>query len=140
MEPLSPAELGSLGLNLKKVEKVELLYKKGRNRLYRLVESGRSFVLKWIELPDRDVEVRGYGLLESVGVPTLPVYGRTEHAVLLEDLETSPARRLASLSDMDRPEVGAAAADWYKVLHSVSNEFLETHKGFPDFLRAGRML
>lgn len=60
---------------------MELIHQKDRNHLYRVVANERSFVLKWIEEPNNDVELRSYVILERLGVPTLPVYGRTEHAV-----------------------------------------------------------
>jgi hypothetical protein len=91
-------------------------------------------VLKWFGDAEQSTEVRGYALLQGLGVPTLPVHGRTDHALLLEDLETSPTWRLAQEADVDREETGVAVARWYRALHAAGERLLAGPEGFPPFL------
>ncbi len=125
----SPIPFDVLGLDLHAVQKPELLHRRHGNSVYRIVESSRSYVVKQFGDSDHDVEVRAYGLLESLGVPTLPVYGKTEQAVLLEDLENSQEWRLATRDDIDQAKVGTAVADWYSALHNST-----VGEGLSDFL------
>ncbi|MHB8947342.1 MAG: hypothetical protein ACYC6I_12500 [Bacillota bacterium] len=46
--------------------------------------------------PEPFVEVQCYELLGRLGVPTLPVHGLSPRAILLEDLDASPAWRRAT--------------------------------------------
>lgn len=46
------------------------------------------------------MEVQSYALLEQLGVPTLPVHGRTHSALLLEDLTSSSTWRMAREDDL----------------------------------------
>ena len=56
------------------------------------------------------VEIRSYALLEKLGVPTLPVHGRSDNAIVLEDLEVSPTWRLAREADCEKQATGRAVA------------------------------
>jgi len=105
------------------------------NRLYRVKCDQRSFVLKCFGQPAQATEVRSYALLQEIGVPTLPVYGQTENALLLEDLAVSPAWRLAEEVDVELPETGRAVANWYLILHARGEEFLAGAARIPGFLR-----
>ena len=130
-----------LGLDPTSITQVKRIHRKHGSRLYRVECGGRSFVLKWFSDPAQDIEVRSYALLEKHGVPTLPVYGQTENALLLEDLAASPilptsgqAWRLAEEADVACPETGVAVAEWYRALHAAGREMLAHPSGMPDFL------
>jgi len=105
------------------------------NRLYRVRCAERSYVLKVFDQPAQATEVRSYALLQEIGVPTLPVYGRTENAILLEDLSVSPTWRLAEETDVERPETGAAVAKWYLTMHARGEELLAGSAEIPSFLQ-----
>ena len=105
------------------------------NRLYRVKYGQRSFVLKWFDRPSQATEVRSYALLQEIGVPTLPVYGQTENALVLEDLAVSPTWRLAEEVDVERPETGTAVANWYLTLHARGEGLLAGSARTPGFLR-----
>jgi hypothetical protein len=109
-------------------------HEKHSNRLFRVQCGGRSFVLKSFGDSAQAVEARSYALLERYGVPTLPVHGRTENALLLEDLAVSPTWRLADEADVERPETGVAIARWYRALHAAGRELLAAPTGIPNFL------
>jgi hypothetical protein len=103
--------------------------------LYRLIYSRQSFVLKCFAHPMQASEVSSYALLAQLDVPTLPVYGRTAHALLLEDLTTSAAWRLATPDDMQRPEVDGAVAVWYRALHEAGQTWLSNSIDVPIWLQ-----
>ena len=131
----TPCVLRQLGLNPAEVTGGEILHRKHGNRLYRITCGGRSFVLKWFGDPARSTEVRSYALLEGLGVPTLPVHGRVDNAFLPEDLTASSRWRLAEEADVQRPETGAAVAEWYLTLHAAGREMLADPAAEPDFLK-----
>jgi SAM-dependent methyltransferase len=127
-------DLQELGLAPSAVTGVTLLQQRPEHVLYRLTAGPRSFVLKWFANPARAGEVRAYALLARLGVPTLPVHGRTANALLLEDLATSDVWRLAGEADLHRPETGAAVAEWYRALHAAGRAVLADPSGAADFL------
>jgi hypothetical protein len=103
------------------------------HRLWRIAAGEQSYVLKWFPTGDRG-ETEAYRLLRELGVPTLPVHGAAEDALLLEDLETSPAWRLATEEDVTDPRVGRAVARWYQVFHRQGATLTARPGGPPGFL------
>ena len=130
---MDPDVLRRLGLDHEEIVAVEDIHAKGTSRLDRITTNDRAFVLK--QTAPNDVEVRCYDLLARLGVPTLTVYARTEQAILLEDLQSSPAWRLATIDEVNRPDVGSAIAEWYARLHSVSRELFSDESRVPSWLR-----
>ena len=128
-------DLSSMGLDPAQVTDAELIHEKHGDRLYRIECGGRWYVLKWFHDPDQTTEVRSYALLEGLGVPTLPVYGRAENALLLEDLAHSPTWRLATEEDVERAETGTAVANWHRTLHQAGRRLLADPGGAPGFLK-----
>ncbi len=111
---------------------VDTLSEEHGHRVWRVVTAERSYILKW--LPEKEAkEVQGYLLMQEIGVPTLPLYGNTAQALLLEDLGRSEEWRLAVAVDVERAAVGRAVARWYQLLHHAGEEFL-AQKGRPGFL------
>jgi len=123
-----------VGLDPSRVTHTEMIHERHGNRLYRIMCGRQSFVLKWFGIPEEATEVRSYALLEGLGVPTLPVHGRTGQALLLEDLLASPLWRLAREEDVDRPDVGTAVAEWYLAFHAAGREMLRGDARIPGFL------
>lgn len=128
-------DFASLGLDPVKVTRVELIHQKHGNRLYRVRHGAQSCVLKWFGDPVRATEVQSYTLLQELGVPTLPVYGRAQGALLIEDLVNSLVWRLAEEADVERPETGVAIARWYQALHSAGQRLLADSARVPAFLQ-----
>jgi hypothetical protein len=128
-------DLRRVGLEPSSVTAALLLHHKHGHALYRLVYGQRSFVLKWFPDGQQASEVHAYTLLRTCGVPTLPVHGQTEQALLIEDLATSSAWRLATEADMQRPDVGTAVATWYRALHAAGRALMATPHAVPPFLR-----
>jgi len=135
--PLTPPDLRPLGLDPAKVTGVALIHRKHGNRLCRVECGERSLVFKWFSDPAQATEVRAYSLLQEIGVPTLPLHGKTENALLLEDLTASPTWRRACGADVERAEVGAAVAEWYLLLHARGGEVLTRSPESVDFLDRG---
>jgi hypothetical protein len=123
-----------VGIDRTEIESVDLIHRKHGDRLYRVRCGGRRYVLKWFHDPAQAVEVRSYALLQRLSVPTLPLYGHTEDALLLEDLSFSPTWRLAEEADVAHPEVGEAVAHWYRALHAAGRKLLVDPSGPPDYL------
>ena len=92
-------------------------------------------MLKYFGEENESAEVQSYALLERLGVPTIPVYGRTHNALLLEDLESSATWRLADEEDSGRAETGTAVAGWYGALHSAGSDLMRNPKSAPAYLR-----
>jgi hypothetical protein len=127
-------DLSPVGLDPARIERIDLIHRKHGDRLYRVRCRERWYVLKWFHDPPRAVEVRSYALLQRLGVPTLPLHGRTVDALLLEDLAYSPAWRLAEEPDVQCPETGAAVANWYRVFHAAGRELFIDPAAPPAFL------
>ncbi len=113
---------------------MEFLRRKRGREVYCIQCSGRTYVLKWFADPDAAVEVRSYCLLAECGVPTLPVYGHSDNALLLEDLTTSARWRVAREYDVREPDTGEAVAGWYRALHAAGWDLLATPGKVPSFL------
>lgn len=131
---ISPGLLDALGISSAEVENVFLLRQKPEHSVYRLVCRHANYVLKWFSHPD-PVEPKMYALLEELGIPTLPIYARTDQALLLEDLEISRQWRLATDLDMEQAATGRAVASWYRQLHQAGRKLLAESATSPDFLR-----
>lgn len=113
-----------LGLDPLTVSAFDALSQRHGHAIWRILTSERSYVLKWLPETDGAVEVQGYRLLRALGVPTLPLYGSTDQALLLEDLGRSDTWRLAVENDTARPRVGRAVARWYRLLHDAGEALL----------------
>jgi aminoglycoside phosphotransferase (APT) family kinase protein len=125
----------ALGLDPTRVVNVTPLKQEHGHTLYRLKSRERSFILKCFDDAQAATEVRAYALLARLGVPTLPVYGSTVGALLLEDLAASDAWRLATEADAQRADVGSAVALWYRALHAAGRALLAEPGETPGFLR-----
>lgn len=128
-------DLNGLGIEPAEVTQVCLIHEKRADRLYRVNCAGRRVVIKWFADPAESIEIRAYSLLEALGVPTLPVHGRTENALVLQDLAAGPTWRLAAEADCRRADVGRAVAAWYRALHQAGRKLLADPLAVPDFLR-----
>jgi hypothetical protein len=122
-----------MGLEPAAIERIDLLSERHGHALWRVVTAARSYVLKWLPAAAAETEVRGYLLLRRIGVPTLPLYGYTAQALLMEDLTRSDRWRLAVAGDLSRPAVGRTVARWYRRFHEAGEALLSQGER-PDFL------
>lgn len=123
-----------MGIDPAEVAAVDTLSMRHGHYVWRIATPGRSYVLKWLPEEPARAEVGGSLLLQELGVPTLPCYGHTAQALLLEDLTHSDAWRLATEQDMDDPRVGRAVARWYRTFHEAGEAFLARARSVPAFL------
>ena len=123
-----------LGIDPAEIQSIETLSERHGHTILRIVTATRSYVLKWLPATDARVEIQGILLLLYLGVPTIPLYGHTEQALMMEDLTQSETWRLATRADMGRPEVGRAVARWYRIFHGAGEAMLTEGKP-PDFLK-----
>lgn len=124
-----------LGVDPGRITRSETLSERHGHQIWRLHTPERPYILKWF--PDDTlaaVEVAAYRLLAEWQVPTLPVYGMTDQALLLEDLQSSSCWRLASEEDMDQPQIGEAVASWYREFHACGRRVLSRDRRRPSFL------
>jgi hypothetical protein len=133
MSPDPRQIIRDLGVDPAVVRSVDVLSGRHGHMIWRIVTPQHSYILKWQPETDASVEVEGYLLLQKLGVPSLPLYGSTTHALLLEDLARSDAWRPAVQADSARAEVGRAVARWYRVLHDAG-EALLSDGDCPTFL------
>ena len=123
-----------LGVDPDRITRSEALSERHGHRIWRLHTSEMSYILKWFPDDALAVEVAAYRLLSEWQVPTLPVHGMTDQALLLEDLQSSPCWRLASEEDMDQSRVGEAVAGWYREFHACGCRVLSGDRPRPAFL------
>lgn len=124
-----------LGVDPVAVTQTETLSDKHGHGIWRITTQEHTYILKWFpEGQSAATEVQAYGLLQELGVPTLPVHAKTNQALLLEDLATSAEWRLAVEDDVADPRVGEAIARWYGSLHERGAELLASSQYVPQFL------
>ena len=68
--------------------------------VYRVKSEGKRLILKVFEKEEDTREIQNYLILSELGIPTLPLLGYTENAILLPDVEASDDYRLGVENDM----------------------------------------
>lgn len=111
-----------------------ILSKRHGSTVYRLKRGGRSVVMKCFSAEADKVEIEAYKLLMEQGIPLLPVHSVTPTAIILEDLADSDDWRLAAEADVEKQDVGAAVARWYRLLHEAGFR-LTASRNPPAFLK-----
>ena len=102
--------------------------------IYRVrMPGGGSLVVKAFREP-WPTEIRAYGLLARLGVPTLRHLVQPPNLLLLEDLTRSPGWRLATAADLEASETGRAVAAWYRTLHQAGADLSAEYDGLPAWL------
>lgn len=125
-----------LGLDPAQIRDEVIISERHGHRVWRICLGGESFVVKsFPDVSTAAAEIAAYRLLRQLNVPTLPVYGMSERALVLEDLRARSRRRLAADEDIDKPGIGAALAGWYKLFHQRGCEFLKAPRNEPLIFR-----
>lgn len=96
--------------------------------LYRVKSEGKSFVLKVFEKQEDVREIENYRILSSLGIPTLPLLGVTQNAILLPDVEASSEYRIGMENDLSDPQIARVIAKWYRELHTKGRSFLADNR------------
>ena len=99
------------GLEIRNPE-IALIRSKSGISLYRVTAQGRRLVLKVFEKQEDTREIENYRILSLLGIPTLPLLGHTENAILLPDVEAEEEYRLGRERDLRDPQVAGAIAKW----------------------------
>ena len=63
--------------------------------------------------------------MKTLNIPTVNVFGFTDSAILMEDISQSDTFRLATKEDLDDVEIVFKIAEWYKLLHTSSENFVK---------------
>ena len=92
--------------------------------VYRVKSEGKRLILKVFEKEEDTREIQNYLILSELGIPTLPLLGYTENAILLPDVEASDDYRLGVENDMGDPRAARAIAKWYRALHEKGSAYL----------------
>ena len=127
--------LSRLGVPTSEFQGVETVSVRPGHRLYRIRTRRRSYILKSFSANGPGNEIKSYGLLRRLGVPTINVLAQTETDLLLEDLTCNGTWRLATELDISDRNVGAAVARWYWHLHAKGAALAATETGLPPFLK-----
>lgn len=96
--------------------------------LYRVESEGKKLILKVFENQEDAREIDNYLMLSKLKIPTLPLLGYTQNAILLPDVESSDEYRLGKGSDLHDPKVARAIAKWYRILHEMGYAYLSGSK------------
>ncbi|MGV8153465.1 MAG: hypothetical protein ACLKAO_04060 [Alkaliphilus sp.] len=117
-------ELAKLGLsNMDLIDFQEIRNKDGVY-LYRVIYDNKFYVLKYFLNDEYTREIENYSILKELNIPTVEVFGYTDRALLLEDIEKSKKYRLGVQSDLSDIEVAKALAKWYIKLHNEGEKYI----------------
>lgn len=92
--------------------------------VYRVESEGKKLILKVFEKEEDTREIQNYLILSELRVPTLPLLGYTENAILLPNVNMSGNYRLGRESDLSDPKTAKAIAKWYRTLHEKGSAYL----------------
>lgn len=95
--------------------------------VYRVTRGQTVCVLKTFEKQDDRREIENYGILQTLGVPTLRLLASSDSALLLEDVEQSATLRLGREEDLRDPAVARRLAQWYRLLHGKGKAYVAAH-------------
>lgn len=87
----------------------------------------KSFVIKYFLNEYYKREIKNYKLFQSLNIPTVKVFGFTDSAILMEDISRSDIFRLATKEDLNDVAIASKIAEWYKLLHTGSKDFVSEH-------------
>lgn len=91
----------------------------------RVQSDTKSYIIKYFQNEEFKREIRNYQILNSLNIPTVKVFGFTDSAILMEDVTESDFFRLATKEDLDDVVIASKIAEWYKLLHTNSKNFVK---------------
>ena len=104
---------------------IDLIQNKDGVIVARIQSDTKSYIIKYFQNEDFKREIRNYQILNSLNVPTIKVFGFTDSAILMEDVSESDFFRLAIKEDLDDVVIASKIAEWYKLLHTSSKNFVK---------------
>lgn len=91
----------------------------------RVQSNSKSYIIKYFQNEDFKREIRNYQLLKTLNISIVNVFGFTDSAILMEDVSQSDILRLATNEDLDDVVIASKIAEWYKLLHTNSENFVK---------------
>ena len=87
--------------------------------------NAKSYIIKYFQNKEFKREIKNYQLLDTLNIPTVKVFSFTDSAILMEDISQSDTFRLATKEDLDDVVIASKIAEWYKLLHTSSENFVK---------------
>lgn len=106
---------------------INLIQNKDGVIVVRVQSDEKSYIIKYFQNEDFKREIKNYQLLNALNIPTVKVFGFTDSAILMEDISQSDIFRLATKEDLDDVVIASKIAEWYKLLHTGSKDFVLEH-------------
>ncbi len=104
---------------------INLIQNKDGVIVARVQSDAKSYIIKYFQNEDYKREIKNYQLLKTLNIPTVNIFGFTDSAILMEDISQSDVFRLATKEDLDDVEIAFKIAEWYKLLHTSSENFVK---------------
>lgn len=104
---------------------IDLIQNKDGVIVARVQSDAKSYIIKYFQNEDFKREITNYQLLDALNIPTVKVFGLTDSAILMEDVSQSDFFRLATKEDLDDVVLASKIAEWYKLLHTSSDNFVK---------------
>lgn len=104
---------------------IDLIQNKDGVIVARVQSDTKSYIIKYFQNEEFKREIRNYQILNSLNIPTVKVFGFTDSAILMEDVTESDFFRLATKEDLDDVVIASKIAEWYKLLHTNSKNFVK---------------
>lgn len=122
-------------IGLEGIDDVSIIRQRELHTVYRVYTTTGTFIVKCFLSSPPVKEIQVYSLLQENGIRTLPLYGSTENAIILEDLDSSTMWRCAGEEDLFLPSTGQAVSSWYRKLHAVGLEIVNTRDDDLSYLQ-----
>lgn len=106
---------------------IELLQNKDGVIVARVQNGTTSYIIKCFQNEDFKREIKNYQHLNALNIPTVNVIGVTDSAILMEDISQSDTFRLGIKEDLNDVVIALKIAEWYKLLHTGSKDFVLEH-------------
>ncbi len=102
---------------------IDLIQNKDGVIVARVQNCTTSYMIKYFQNDDYKREIKNYQLLKTLNIPTVNVFGFTDSTILMEDVSQNDVFRLATNEDLNDVVVASKIAEWYKLLHTNSEDF-----------------
>ena len=102
---------------------IDLIQNKDGVIVARVQNGTTSYIIKYFQNDDYKREIKNYQLLKTLNIPTVNVFGFTDSTILMEDVSQNDVFRLATNEDLNDVVVASKIAEWYKLLHTNSEDF-----------------
>lgn len=106
---------------------IDLIQNKDGVVVARVQSDTTSYIIKCFQNEKYKREIKNYQFLNSLNISTVNVFGVTDSAILMEDVSQSNAFRLGSKDDLYDVIVASKIAEWYKLLHTSSKDYVKKH-------------